>query len=59
MNNTITITKYNSIFRDENWNYTRNEWTSISDIGKKFDDVLFTKEEYLEIEKKYIVRLTK
>ena len=34
--------------------YEKDEWTDYSDIGKVFDDKLFTLEEYLSVEKKYI-----
>ncbi len=48
-----TITKYPP------WNYvngcyTKDEWTDYSDIGKIFDDKLFTLEEYLLVEQKYV-----
>jgi len=36
------IVKYNPKFRI-NGIYTKNEWTSISDIGDEFDGVFFTK----------------
>ena len=51
---TKSITKYNSVNRNEHGEYIKNEWTSYSDIGKKFDGVIFTKEEYIKIENLYI-----
>lgn len=34
--------------------YTKNEWISVSDIGRSFDGVVLTKEEYLRIESAYV-----
>lgn len=48
------ISKYNPKYRDSNGAYTKNEWTSISDIGKNFDGKIFTRDEYIEIEDKYL-----
>lgn len=48
------ITKYNPKLRIENDIYKENEWTSFCDIGKVFDGVEFTKEEYMLTEVKYI-----
>lgn len=50
----ITITKYNPLFRDLNGFYTKCEWTSISDIGKVYENRVFTMEEYLETESHYL-----
>jgi hypothetical protein len=50
----VGITKYNPIYYDENGVYTKDEWTSISDVGKTYDGHIFTIREYLETEKKYI-----
>lgn len=49
-----SISKYRPQFYDSQSCYTRNEWTSISDIGKSFDDGVLTTNEYLETEKHYI-----
>lgn len=51
---TYRITKYNPKFRDKNDVYTRNEWTSVSDINNIFDDGLLTQSKYLRVEKNYI-----
>lgn len=48
------ITKYNPDFRDEKGFYKKDEWTSISDIGKKFNKIILTKEEYKKTENNYI-----
>ncbi len=53
------ITKYNPNFRDENGSYTKDEWTSLYDVGKKYNDKVFTIEEYLETEEKYINSILK
>lgn len=47
------ITKYNPKYRTKG-KYIKNEWTSISDIGKKFQDHKFTYEEYLAYENNYV-----
>ena len=48
------ITKYNPDNRDENGSYKVDEWTSISDIGKEFNGIGFTYDDYISIEEKYI-----
>lgn len=47
------ISKYDPQFR-VNGSYQKNEWTSISDIGKVFDDGVLTLAEYLRVENEYI-----
>jgi hypothetical protein len=51
--NSWRITKYNPIYRDINGRYLKNEWTSISDIGKSYEGKLFTVEDYIRTEKLY------
>lgn len=41
------IVKYSPQKYDSNGIYTTDEWTSMWDVGKKFDGKLFTLEEYL------------
>lgn len=53
------ITKYNPIFRDERGSYVKDEWTSISDIGKEYCGKTFTIEQYLKTEDKYINAILK
>ena len=48
------ITKYNPQFRDIDGSFTKNEWTSISDIGKNFDNKKLTVNEYFKVENSYI-----
>lgn len=48
------VTKYDKAFRIGRSGYGRDEWTSVSDIGKSFDGKLLTEEEYLEVEGKYL-----
>ena len=48
------ITKYNPSFRNERGDYILDEWTSISDIGKKFHNGVLGEKEYYETEDKYI-----
>lgn len=51
------ITKYNPKYRDENGYYTKEEWTSYADIGEIYEGKSFVKEEYLRVEKMYIVTI--
>lgn len=46
------VTKYNPAFRIDG-KYTRNEWTSISDIGKNYDGETFTLSAYEKVESHY------
>ena len=34
--------------------YTKNEWISVSDIGRNFDGEVLTNEEYLRVESAYV-----
>lgn len=52
--NYYRITKYNPAFRNEQGFYTKKDWTSISDIGKTFDEGILTIEEYKQIEDAYV-----
>lgn len=47
------ITKYNPAYRDKKGTYTKEEWTSVSDIGKKYASS-FTAREYIKTENLYI-----
>ncbi|AJH01451.1 hypothetical protein LF65_04922 [Clostridium beijerinckii] len=51
------ISKYNPVYRDEDGNYTREEWTAISDVEKTINGDKLSLEEYLDIESKYIIIL--
>ena len=48
------ITKYNPKFRAPNGTYTRREWTAYGDIGRSYDGVKLTHEEYLRVEDAYL-----
>ncbi|MEK6190268.1 MAG: hypothetical protein N2A99_04670 [Carnobacterium alterfunditum] len=51
----IRVTKYNPQNSDEEGLYTLlDEWTSISDVGKMYHGQIFTMEQYLVAEEKYI-----
>lgn len=50
----VRITKYNPIYRDDNGYYTLNDWTSFSDIGKEYNNSIFTLEEYIKVENSYL-----
>ena len=47
------ISKYDSEYRI-NGVYLRDEWTSISDIGKVYDGKVFTYNEYKDVENSYL-----
>ena len=51
--NQYRITKFNPLYR-VNEIYTKNEWTSMYDVGKSYDEKIFTFEEYLAVEKSYL-----
>ena len=48
------ISKYNPKYIDEHGIYTRDEWTSISDVGEYFNGYEVTMEEYLDTENRYV-----
>lgn len=48
------ITKYSPEYRNENGVYTKEDWTSCSDIGRQFDGKILTAEEYYDTEQRYI-----
>lgn len=49
------ITKYNPVFGNEFGYYDRSEWTSISDIGKSFDGIILSFDEYYISENKLFI----
>jgi len=51
------ITKYNPKYRNTEGAYLKSEWTSYSDIGKKFDDTILTIDQYLLVENAYITAI--
>ena len=51
---TNEIVKYSPDGYNSDGTYCKDEWTDYSDIGKIFNGKIFTKSEYLEIEKRYI-----
>ena len=48
------ITKYNPQYRNPLGTYLKDEWTSISDVGKIYENREFTLDEYLKVEDGYI-----
>lgn len=48
------ITKYNPRFRNSLGWYEKNDWTSIADIGKHFDEKELTFKDYKKIEDAYV-----
>ena len=55
MNHQYRVTKYNPKHRDKKQgNYLKDEWTSVSDIGEKFGEIILDEDEYFTVEKAYI-----
>jgi hypothetical protein len=52
--NYYRITKYNPIYRNHAGWHVRDDWTSISDIGKQYNGVIFTFSDYIRYENAYI-----
>jgi hypothetical protein len=52
------VTKYNPLYRDPRGFYLREEWTSVSDIGKTFCGKKLTPTEYLKVEGLYLAAIT-
>lgn len=48
------IAKYNPIYYDMEGYYNHDEWTNICDVGKSYENKVFTIYEYLDIELRYI-----
>ncbi|WP_455585545.1 hypothetical protein [Bacteroides sp.] len=48
------IVKYNPLYFDLEGHYTKEEWTSRNDINKVYNGKLFTFEEYMKNEQKYV-----
>lgn len=53
LKNQYRITKYDPSYR-VNGVYTRDEWTSICDVGKVYENVKFKIEDYLKVENSYL-----
>lgn len=51
--NEYRVTKYDPQYR-VNGVYTRNEWTSIADVGKAFNGCIFTMEAYERAEQRHV-----
>ncbi len=51
--NNYRISKYNPIYRQDGI-YKKEEWTSMSDIGRIYDNIMFTPEMYLTVEQSYL-----
>ena len=52
--NWYRVSKYDPAFRDETGRYLRDEWTSVSDMGRSFDGVTLDPPTYLAIETAYV-----
>lgn len=51
---TFQISKYNPKYRNKEGGYIKNEWMSVSDINKKFDDGILNSDEYMMVENNYL-----
>lgn len=51
---THAIVKYQPCWYRQPFGYTKDEWTQRDDVGCVFDHQLFTMEEYLKTEQKYV-----
>ena len=47
------VTKYNPIYRNAQGNFLKQDWTAICDIGRSFDNITLTSEEYNRVETAY------
>lgn len=54
---TYRLTKYNPAFRNDKGAYTKAEWTQFTDIGKSFDERIFTESDYMKTEDAYVAVL--
>lgn len=52
------VSKYNPSLRDVSGRYTREEWTSVHDLGKTIGGHTLTIEEYLRVEKAFVETAT-
>ncbi len=50
----LRITKYSPALRDSYGRYLKDEWTSVSDVGKRFGNSVVTLEDYLIVENEYV-----
>jgi hypothetical protein len=48
------VTKYDPAFRDASGAYIRDEWTSVSDIGRSFGAAVLTCDAYQRVEDAYV-----
>jgi hypothetical protein len=48
------VTKYNPAHRDPSGAYQLDEWTSHADVGKSFNGVQLTEDDYLAVEQAYV-----
>lgn len=52
------LSKYDPAARDAHGAYLREDWTSISDVGRRFDGQTLSLEAYLQVEDSYLDVLT-
>src|SRR5690349_6383481 len=49
------VTKYDPYLRSPNGVYSRNEWTSVSDVGRAYDGRVVSCSDYLRVETSYVL----
>ncbi len=52
--NRYRVTKYNPALRTAAGAYLKDEWTSFSDVGRSFDGLILSQDEYLRVESAYV-----
>lgn len=50
----LRISKYSPALRDPDGIYTRDEWTSVADVGNEFGNSIVTLDDYLSVENQYV-----
>jgi hypothetical protein len=48
------VSKYDPSLRDQSGAYRRDDWSAFSDIGRSFDGLVFTADEYQRVEDAYV-----
>jgi hypothetical protein len=48
------VTKYDPALRDETGAFRGDDWTAVSDVGRSYGGVVFTRKEYDRVERAYV-----
>ena len=54
----LQISKYDPKYRDSQGRYLRDEWTSVYDVGKTFQEKILTEDEYRTVETEYVAAVS-